>query len=306
MNMQTSVQEQSLLRSLPVVMAQVAPRAGAEGLEHLGDEVAAIRDEFPATRLVLYPEYHTCPVSGGPKERPREYEAMAEPLDGPRVSRLRRIARTAGVWLQPGTVVERGDDGKIYNTAVVIDPNGDLVASYRKMFPWRPFEPFRPGNEFVVFDIPRLGRFGLCICYDLWYPEVIRHLAWLGADVILCPTHTSTSDRAQELVLARAAAIQNQVYVIATNSAAPVGTGRSILVDPEGHVRVQAPSENPALLTDVVDLGAVARVRALGTCGLNRMWSQFRSDDPVLPMPLYRGEIHPHRWHPATREQGEA
>ena len=75
----------------------------------------------------------------------------------------------------------------------------------------------------------------------LWFPEVIRHLAWMGAELVVIPTQTSTRDPAEELVLVRASAIQNQVFVVAANAAAPVGTGRSILADPEGLVRFLAP-----------------------------------------------------------------
>lgn len=75
----------------------------------------------------------------------------------------------------PGTVAERGADRRIYNTALAITPDGDLAAAYRKIFPWRPFEPFTPGGRFVVFDLPGVGRIGMAVCYDLWFPEVARN-----------------------------------------------------------------------------------------------------------------------------------
>ena len=170
---------------------------------------------------MVYPEYNVCAVEGDPDGRREAYEALAEPLDGPRVTELREIAREANVWLLPGTVPERGDDGGLYNTAVVIAPDGTLAAGYRKMFPWRPFEPFKPGDRFVVFDMPGVGRIGLAICYDIWYPEVSRQLAWMGAELIIFPAQTSTCDRAQELVLARANAIANQVFVVASTRPRP-------------------------------------------------------------------------------------
>ena len=129
--------------------------------------------------------------------------AAAEPLDGPRVKLLGELAGDLGVWLMPGTVCELGEDGALYNTAVVLSPTGELVASYRKCFPWRPYEPYLPGDRFVVFDLP-VGRIGVSICYDAWFPEVARHLAWMGAEVIVNPTQTTTCDRDQEVVLARA------------------------------------------------------------------------------------------------------
>lgn len=288
-----------MARNLPVLLAQAPSRSPETAIDELRAELPELLEDFPATRLAVYPEYHTCRVSGGPERRRELYEDAAEPLDGPRVTALRDLARDTGIWLVPGTVVERGDDGAVYNTALAIGPNGEFT-SYRKIFPWRPFEPFRPGNELVTFDIPDAGRVGLAICYDIWFPEVIRSLAWAGAELIVVPTQTSTSDREQELVLARASAIQNQVFVLAANAAEPVGTGRSIIVDPEGIVRTQAPSEVAAIITDVIDFDTVSRVREYGTCGLNRMWSQTRPGDPVVELPLYGGRLDPSRWEPPS------
>lgn len=281
-----------MARNLPVLLGQVASRFPSEAPQQLRLELFELLEDFPASRLVVYPEYHTVRVSGGPEQRHDEYEECAEPLDGPRVTALRDIAKEAGVWLVPGTVAERGDDGEIYNTALAIGPNDEFVA-YRKIFPWRPFEPFRPGQDLATFDIPGVGRVGLAVCYDIWYPEIIRNLAWMGAELIVVPTQTSTIDREQELILARASAIQNQVFVAAANAAEPVGTGRSIIVDPEGLVRVQAPSESEAFVTDVIDFDAVTRVREYGTCGLNRLWSQSRPGDPNIVLPMYDGQLEP-------------
>ena len=87
------------------------------------------------------------------------------------------------------------------------------------MFPWQPHEDCAPGDRFVTFDIPDVGRLGLAICYDGNFPEAFRQLAWMGAEVVLQPTLTTTSDRPAELVLARANAIANQLYVVNVNAA---------------------------------------------------------------------------------------
>ncbi len=79
----------------------------------------------------------------------------------------------------------------VYNTASVIDPAGEVVGRYRKMFPFEPYERgISAGDEFLVFDVPEVGRFGVSICYDTWFPEVPRTLAAMGAEVILRPTLT--------------------------------------------------------------------------------------------------------------------
>ncbi|MDZ7846473.1 MAG: carbon-nitrogen hydrolase family protein [Owenweeksia sp.] len=76
------------------------------------------------------------------------------------------------------------------------NPEGEIVAKYRKMFPFYPYEVgVSPGNDFCIFDIPDVGRFGLSICYDMWFPETTRTLAVMGAEVILHPTMTATMDR---------------------------------------------------------------------------------------------------------------
>ena len=117
-----------------------------------------------------------------------------------------------------------------------------------------------PGDGFVTFDIPDVGRIGLAICYDGFFPEVIRQLAWLGAEVVIQPTLTTTSDREAELVAARANAIFNQLYVVNVNASQPAALGRSVDRRPEGIVRAQA-GEGEELITDVLDLEAVERVR---------------------------------------------
>ncbi len=288
-------------QALPIALAQALPCSPGAPPGGFADAVADLVGTFPQTRLIVYPELHLCGTDQDQRTKDAELADAAEPLTGPRCRMLAELAGDLGVWLVPGSVCERGDDGHLYNTALAFSPEGRLVASYRKVFPWRPYEPYRPGDRFVVFDLAARGgaehgRVGLSICYDAWFPEATRHLAWLGAEVVLNVVKTTTADRAQELVLARANAIVNQVFFVSVNCAGPVGTGQSLVVDPEGAVRVSAPSENPVVLTDVLDLGHVARARTYGTAGLNRMWDQFRPDDPPLELPLYQGRIDPTLW----------
>ena len=99
------------------------------------------------------------------------------------------MAREYGIWFVPGSLYEKRD-GAIYNTSSVINPKGEIVARYSKMFPFTPFEEgVTPGEEFCVFDVPDVGRFGLLNCYDIWFPETMRTLTAMGAEVILHPVH---------------------------------------------------------------------------------------------------------------------
>ncbi|MEV6605193.1 carbon-nitrogen hydrolase family protein [Kutzneria sp. NPDC051319] len=275
---------------LSTVLVQAEPVPFDRPLDTFADELAAVLADHPGTRLVMYPELHLCGA-----ENPRD---TAEPLSGPRTRRLAEMAGDLGIWLVPGTVCERGPSGEVFNTALAFSPGGSLVASYRKIFPWRPYEPYDPGDRFVVFDIPDAGRVGFSICYDAWFPELTRHLAWMGADVVLNPVQTTTPDRAQELVLARANAIVNQVFVVSLNVAGPFGVGSSVVVGPEGQVLAETAGADPAVLAVTLDVEEVARVRQRGTAGVNRMWDQFRDGDAPIELPLYQGRIDPGRWRP--------
>ncbi|GAA3357099.1 carbon-nitrogen hydrolase family protein [Saccharopolyspora gregorii] len=287
-------------RPLPLALAQEPPLPATASPDAFTAQVEALLAEHPGTRLVAYPELHLCGVTG--PDRDAELADAAEPLHGPRTRRLAELAGDLGVWLAPGTVCERGEGGELFNTALVFSPAGELVSWYRKVFPWRPYEPYDPGDRFVVFDAPGIGRIGFSICYDAWFPEVARHLAWMGAELVLNPVQTTTPDRAQELVLARANAITNQVFVASVNAAAPVGTGDGLLVGPEGQVLAHAEGPAPGALAATVDLDEVRRVRTEGTAGLNRVWDQFTADDSPVALPLYDGRIDPHRWHPAAHD----
>ncbi|MHA6758406.1 carbon-nitrogen hydrolase family protein [Streptacidiphilus sp. PAMC 29251] len=287
---------------LPIAAVQAAPRAIDAPVPDFAAEVEELLRAFPETRIAVYPELHLHGADDTPKTRNQRLRDSAEPLTGARTRLLAELAGDLGIWLVPGSVCEQGADGQLFNTALAFSPEGRLAASYRKVFPWRPYEPYDPGDRFVVFDLPGTGRAGLSICYDAWFPEVSRHLAWLGAEVILNVVKTTTSDRAQEVVLARANAITNQVFMVSVNCAGPVGSGRSLIVDPEGTVRVEAVDAAPTVLTDVLDLGHVHRVRRYGTAGLNRVWDQFQAGDRPLELPLYQGRIDPARWNPRVND----
>lgn len=279
-------------RLLPLIAVQTAPvpwdvEATWAQYER---EVRGLRAEFPASRLILHPELFLAAL--GPPTLPRPSDAprrrVAETIPGPLTERLCALARELDVWLVPGSMYERGEGG-VHNTAIAIAPDGTIRAKYRKIFPWRPWEETVPGHEFVVFDMEEVGRIGLMICYDGWFPEVARHLAWMGAEVILQPSLTTTSDRPQELVLARATAIVNQVFVVNVNAGKP-GFGGSLIVDPEGH-DLQVAGYGETFITEVLDLEAVTRVRNHGSVGMSRMWAQLAEQAGDVALPLYGGSF---------------
>ena len=278
------------MRLLSIAGLQTSPVFGdpEATLRRMAERVARVRAVVPRVQLVMFPELHLPALQ--PLLEPHE-RATGRPRRGRAGSAHREageIARENGVWLVPGSVYERGEGDRVHNTCLVLSPEGELAASYRKVFPWQPHESSAPGDRFTTFDIPEVGRLGLSICYDGSFPETCRQLAWMGAEVVLQPTLTTTSDRNQELVMARANAIFNQLYVVSLNAGSPAALGRSLIVDPEGLVRLEA-GGGEELLTDVLDLDAVTRVREHGTAGVSRIWEQAVRSLPALGYPTPPG-----------------
>ncbi|ATL25466.1 carbon-nitrogen hydrolase family protein [Streptomyces formicae] len=285
------------MRTLAIAAVQTTPVPHdlPASFERFAGRVRAVRRTFPHVQLVVVPELMLsaeAPLLADSGTWPTE---SARTVPGPLTDRLSTLARETGLWLVPGTVYEKADDGRVHNTALAISPDGEIAARYRKVFPWQPYERTAPGEEFVVFDLPGIGRAGLAICYDGSFPETARQLAWLGAEVIIQPTLTTTRDREMELVCARANAWTNQVYVVNVNAADPAGVGASLIVDPEGLVRQQA-GGGEEVLVDVLDLDAVTRVRAYGSAGLNRPWAQLARYGEGVELPMYGGTFRRAPW----------
>lgn len=199
----------------------------------------------------------------------------AKQLPGTFEVEMQKMAHKYGIWLLPGSIFEERD-GLIYNTASVINPQGEVVSRYSKMFPFYPYEVgVTPGNQFCVFDIPDVGRFGISICYDMWFPETIRTLAVMGAEVILHPTLTGTIDRDIELSIARAMASVNQCFLFDVNGLDTGGSGCSIVCGPDGRVIYQAGSTEEIIPIEL-DIERVKRSRELGILRLGQPLKSFR------------------------------
>lgn len=217
-----------------VAGVQMVVSAFEDNVERMGAYMRHIRTRFPWVRMVLFSEL----AARGPNH------GKAEPLPGPTEARLCTLAQETGLWLIPGSLFEQvhtKDGGVVYNTSPVINPQGEVVTRFRKLFPFRPYErDVAGGQDFCVFDVPGAGRFGVSICYDMWFPETTRTLVAMGAEVILHPTMTDTIDRDVELAIARASAATNQVYFFDINGVGDGGVGRSIVCDPSGYVLHQS------------------------------------------------------------------
>ncbi|MFT5724539.1 MAG: putative amidohydrolase [Bacteroidia bacterium] len=199
----------------------------------------------------------------------------AQEIPGVFEQEMQAMAKKYGIWLLPGSIFEKSEN-TIYNTATVINPQGEIVTRYRKMFPFYPYEVgVTPGSEFCVFDVPNVGRFGLSICYDMWFPETARTLAVMGAEVILHPTMTGTIDRDIELSIVRAMAAVNQCFFFDINGLDTGGSGRSIICGPDGRVIYQAEG-NEEIIPIEINIDRVRRSRELGILRLGQPLKSFR------------------------------
>jgi len=264
-------------RILTVLSAQVAPVPWdpPATLDAFEDHVRVARRSFPDVDLMIFPELYLTAIDGFTSGGSDDWERrVAEEIPGPITDRVGKIAARAKRWIVAGSICERRGK-KLHNTAIAFSPDGEIAAVYRKLFPWRPYEGVDPGADPApVFEIPGKGRVGLMICYDGWLPEVARGLALQGAELIAQPTATTTPDREEEVVLARANAIANQVYLFNPNMVSTFGQGRSVGVDPEGRLLFEA-GASEELLIEIVDLDRVTEVRRHGTRGVTRPWQHF-------------------------------
>jgi predicted amidohydrolase len=251
-----------------------------DNLSTIEQEIDAVKKRFPWIQMVVLPELCTYGAS----------TELAVELPGEVENCFRDAARRNDVWLVPGSIFERRK-GKVYNTAPVINPAGKVVARYSKRYPFFPYEKgVSRGDDFVVFDVPGVGRLGLMICFDMWYPEMARQLAWMGAEAIIVPTLTNTIDRHVELALAKANAACNQLYFVNINNAGRLGNGQSIVVGPDGNVIHQAPSTRE-IITVELDFSHVRRTRERGMHGLIQTLKGFR--DANVTYPVYQAGAGP-------------
>ncbi len=246
--------------------------AGIQMNLHHGNNVDAIEARINVL-MSLYPWVEMVLVSELAAHGP--LHNYAETMPGTTEQRFCDIAQKHNIWLIPGSFFELRNNA-IYNTAPVINPQGEVIARHRKLFPFLPFEEgIEAGDEFIIFDVPNAGRFGLCICYDMWFPEVLRTLTSMGAEVILHPVLTGTNDRDIELNLARSSGALFQSYIIDINGLGVGGVGKSCLIDPAGRVIHQS-GESEEYLVAELDFDLVRRQREVGLRGLGQPLKSFR------------------------------
>jgi predicted amidohydrolase len=233
---------------VPIALVQLDARedvaANIAAAVELADEAAA-----GGARLVALPEYlqYRGPDDG--------YRASAQPVPGPHTAPFADVARRHGCWVLVGSVAESGGDGRCFNTSVLLGPDGDCRATYRKIHLFdvtvdagpsdRESARVAAGDRAVTATVDGI-TVGLTVCYDLRFPELYRTLALRGATVMTVPSSfTERTGRDHWEVLLRARAIENGAWIVApAQIGGPMGYrsyGRSMVVDPWGTVVAQAP-----------------------------------------------------------------
>ncbi|HEY7036403.1 MAG TPA: carbon-nitrogen hydrolase family protein [Thermomicrobiales bacterium] len=244
-------------------------------------------------RLVALPEVWTYL---GPQEGNR---GNAEPIPGPTVSLLAERARRHGIYLHCGSMYEvRPGEPKVLNTTVVLNPDGDVAATYSKihMFDvvldgvasYEESATVKPGDEIVTVDVDGV-TVGLAVCYDLRFPELFRILALRGAEVIVLPAaFTMTTGKDHWEVLIRARAIENGVFMIAPGQVGQDGYGnwcygRSLIVDPWGTVLATAPDAE-TVIAATLDRSLQRKIRRQVPSLANRMPDRYLWPDQAVAL----------------------
>lgn len=247
--------------TLNVAVAQFAPTedkgANLAEIERLLREAAA-----RGARLVVLPEYavYTAPAMDD------RFVDSAEPLDGPTVSRLRKLTAELGVFAIAG-VNETAGRGRIHNTLVALG-EGEVRAVYRKVHLYDAFG-YKESDRVLAADpaAPELLEVdgftvGMQTCYDLRFPETTRTLVDAGADVVALPAEWVPGPLKEYHwnTLLRARAIENTVYVLAADQSGPTGSGNSAVVDPMG-IALASLGEAPGVGTAVLERSRLEAVR---------------------------------------------
>jgi predicted amidohydrolase len=236
---------------------------------NLGRAKAALGDAAAGgAELAVFPE-------GTQARFGSDLRAVAEPTDGAFCTGLAEAARDHGIAVVAG-VFEPGPGDRVYNTAVAFDAGGHMAAAYRKIHLFdalgqRESDQIAPGDEPMIAELGGL-RVGILICYDIRFPEHARALVARDADLIVVPACWASGLFKEEhwVTLIRARAIENTVWVAAADQVpdrsepptrAPTGSGRSMLVDPMGVVRLDL-GPRPGVAVGDADTAVTAAIRA--------------------------------------------
>lgn len=210
--------------------------------------------------MVSLCEMFNCPYSG------KYFLGYGENEDNSEtIAMLKAVSRENEIYIIGGSIPEISE-GKIYNTSYVLNPNGNIIAKHRKThlfdvniengIRFMESDYLSPGEDITVFDTP-FGKAGLCICYDIRFPEMIRSLVLKGAQIIFVPAaFNMTTGPAHWETLFKARALDNQVYMAGIspardNNGVYTAYGHSIITNPWGQVINEANDGQDIIYADI-------------------------------------------------------
>lgn len=201
---------------------------------------------------------------------------QAEPIPGYTTDFLCSEAKKYGVYIHGGSITELiPSEKKFYNTTVMIDDKGEIIAKYRKLHTFdvtlpdgtvnMESEKVLPGEDVVTVDT-EYGKLGFSICYDIRFPELFRLLAIKGAQIIFTPANfTMPTGKDHWDTILRTRAIENTCYIVAAGQIGKktnfTAFGNSMIVDPWGTIITKAKDE-PSVAVAEIDLDYLDRIRA--------------------------------------------
>lgn len=201
--------------------------------------------------------------------------SLAESIPGPTSMRMAEKAKERAIYLHGGSILEKAGNGRVFNTSVFINPDGEIIAKYRKIHLYDATFKERyevtesditiPGDEIETANTI-FGKIGLTICYDLRFPELFRLLALRGCKVIVVPAAFPLYTGAHHWeILLRARAIENQCYIVAAaqHGNTPIDIvqyGKSMIIDPWGTV-IASSQEKVGFIIQDVDFDYLENIR---------------------------------------------
>jgi predicted amidohydrolase len=234
-------------------------------------DLAAIQGaEIAVTPECVFHGYSIDETNGKSETFRKRLYDIAESPCGEHLNLFRVKAKDKGIYILTG-FVEKGENNNIHNTAALISPEGQYVYIYRKVH-CRHFENinyhgyFTPGNNFYTSVLNlKEGSFstGTIICFDREIPETLRCMRALGAEIVLCPLATDTTDmtlfknRADNEMITRVGSTCNEQFIVVVNHAGRFNGG-SFITGPMGELLCQM-NEQPGVLTCDVPVGIISK-----------------------------------------------
>ena len=224
-------------------------------------KVEKILDDLGNVDLVVLPELWNVGYFSF-----QNYRKEAEKIDGETISRMKRKAKEIKAYLMAGSIIEKSDN-KLYNTSALLDPEGNLIASYRKIHLWGygsdEEKILTSGNEIVTAET-NFGTVGISTCYDLRFPEVYRKQVESGAEIFLISAAWPYPRVEHWLTLNYARALENICFLISSNCSGKNQNnkflGRSCIIDSYGNTEVTA-GEDGCIVRRNIDIGKIKRAR---------------------------------------------